>query len=145
MADHIPHITCEHFLKIDKLKEPEHVVIDLRDTIEFDAGHIEGSKNVPRRELHDILPNVIPEKHTRVIAVIGPTHGSEIDSVYEDIKALGYEKVEFLAGGFDKYCEIANIEAPDEGELTPEEMGFTGDELEDEGADPDHEENEPLL
>jgi hypothetical protein len=24
-------------------------------------------------------------------------------------------------------------------------MGFTGDELEDEGADPDHEENEPLL
>lgn len=145
MAEGIPHITCEHFLKLDKLKEPEHVVIDLRDNLEYDAGHIEGSRNVPRREIDSILPNVVPEKHSRVIAVIGPTQESEIEDVYEEITSLGYGRVEFLAGGFDKYCEIAEIEAPDAGELTPEEEGFVGDDIGDDDADPDHLENEPLL
>jgi rhodanese-related sulfurtransferase len=144
--EHVPHVTCEHLLKLElagaKNKEKEHVVLDLRDTIEFESGHIEGSLNIPRNELAVNIESVVPEKKSRVIVVVGPTHEEDIETIHEELKGLGYPSVEFLAGGFDKYCEIAQIEVEGLDEATPEEAGAVGDELTE--IDPEGQDNEPI-
>lgn len=146
-AEKIPHITCEHLQKIKSEGGPDHSVVDLRDPIEFDAGHIEGSHNVPRRELKENIENVVPHKSRKVVVVVGPTQGSEIEHIHEELAAMGYEEIEFLSGGFDRWCEIS-LPSVDEvlGEETPEEAGAVREEDAGdgyEGEDPE-EENEPL-
>jgi rhodanese-related sulfurtransferase len=142
----IPHVTCEHLLKLEvdgsKNKEKEHVVLDLRDTIEFESGHIEGSVNIPRKELEDNIHTLIPDKKSRVIVIVGPTHEEEIEAIHEELKGMGYGSLEFLAGGFDKYCEIAEIDVAGLDESTPEEAGAVGDELTE--IDPEGHDNEPI-
>lgn len=140
----ILHITCEHLQTLHARKEKQHVIVDLRDTLEFESGHIEGSVNVPRKELETNLENVLPRKDKKVVVIVGPTHESEIGEINATIQKLGYSDVEFLAGGFDRWCEIAAIEIePDLTAATPEEKGFVGDELAE--IDPESKDNEPLL
>ena len=136
----IPHITCEHFLKLQQAVEKEHVVLDIRDHADFETGHISGSLHIPHSELNTNIHSLIPEKNKKVIVIVGPTQEPEIEKVHAELGSLGYTNIEFLAGGFDKYCDIAPVEI--EPELltgTPEERGFTGDEL----ADIDPKDNEP--
>ncbi|MFH1047161.1 MAG: rhodanese-like domain-containing protein [Patescibacteria group bacterium] len=147
-------ITCEHLQKIREEGGPDHAIVDLRDTIEFDAAHIEGSYNVPRRELKANIENVVPHKSHRVIVIVGPMHEAEIEFIREELLEIGYEQVEFLAGGFDKWCEISMPSVDDvlDEPLLPEELPG-GESLEEddvvsddsyEGHDPE-EENEPLM
>lgn len=139
----VPHITCEHLRTLSNKGQHEHVVIDLRDPLEFESGHIKGSLNVPRKELETNIANVIPETGKRVIVVVGPTQEEEIETVHQALGRLGYGKVEFLAGGFDAWCEIAPLDVDELGEdTTPEEEGFTGEELS--HIDPEESDNEPL-
>lgn len=144
MSQEIPHITCEHLSSLRKGDEKEHVVLDLRDRIDFESGHIKGSLNIPLKELATNVENVIPEKSKRVVVVVGPTETHDIESVYDSLSRLGYTEVEFLAGGFDRWCEIAPLDIDDLlGDSTPEERGFTGDGLS--HLDPEEHDNEPLL
>lgn len=144
--ERIPHVTCEHLLKLEvqgkKAKEKEHIVLDLRDTIEFESGHIEGSVNIPRKELDTNIHAVIPEKESRVIVIVGPTHEEEIEKIHDELTELGYKSVEFLAGGFDKWCEIAAIDLEADEAIPEESAAATGDELTD--IDPESHDNEPL-
>lgn len=138
----IPHITCEHLLSL-RGDEMEHVVVDLRDFNEYEAGHIKGAMSIPRRELTDNIPNVVKDRGHKVVVIIGPTQQPDIETIHEELSGLGYTNVEFLAGGFDRWCEISPLEVePDLIELTDEEEGFVGDELTD--IDPEKNENEPL-
>ena len=141
----VRHITCEHLLRLKDGEQDKagraHVVLDLRDPLEFESGHIEGSVNVPRKELESNITNVVPLLTPRVIVVVGPTNEQELQQIHDALEHLGYPSVEFLAGGFDKWCEIAAIDKPDENE-TPEEEGFTGDVMTD--IDPEAQDNEPL-
>jgi rhodanese-related sulfurtransferase len=140
----IKHVTCEHLLELEAKPEREHVVLDLRDFAEFEAGHIKDSHSLPKKELATNVENVVPEKDSRVIVVVGPTQESEIEGIHETLAGLGYQNVEFLSGGFDRYCEIAPIEIePDLTVQTPEEQGFKGDDLA--HIDPEENEGDPLL
>lgn len=143
----VPHITCEHLRDLKEKKAErtkEHVVLDLRDSLEFESGHIKGSINIPQKELESNIGTLIPDKGARVIVIIGPTQEQEIEEIHIKLVGLGYKEVEFLAGGFDKWCEIASIELEsDLLEQTPEEKGFVGEELTD--IDPEDEESEPLF
>ncbi len=139
----LPHITCEHLLGLRE-SDLEHVVLDVRDQADFDVGHITGSVHVPRHELAENVENVIADKSRKVVVVVGPTQEAEIEKVHETLAGLGYKNVEFLAGGFDRWCEIAPVEIePDLTDLTPEEEGFTGDRLSD--IDPEKADNEPMM
>lgn len=147
----IPHITCEHLQKIKQEQGPDHTIIDLRDPLEYDAGHIENSHNIPRKELGNNIENVVPHKSHRVVVIVGATHESEIERIYEELREKGYESIEFLSGGFDRWCEISPPEV-EEGlsEATPEELGVGVTEGEAgetdyyEGEDPE-EESVPLM
>lgn len=142
----LPHITCEHLLKLHGHEKKEHVVVDLRDQLEFESGHIKESVNVPKKELATNIENIIPDKDKRVIAIVGPTQETDLKAIHETLASLGYKNVEFLAGGFDEWCEIAPLEIePDLLEATPEEQGFTGHEPGEEPLDPHVEEDEPIL
>ncbi len=142
----ISHITCEHLSTLEKKGAKQHVVVDLRDVGEFEAGHIKDSVNVPRHELETNLHTVVPDKDKKVVVIVGPTHTEEIEKIHHELKKLGYLDVEFLAGGFDSWCEIAPIELePDITEQTPEEQGFTGRSLEDEEADPTDAQSDPMM
>lgn len=143
MSQEIPHITCEHLSALRKDDEKEHVVLDLRERLDFESGHIKGSVHVPYKELETNVENVLPEKKKRVVVVVGPTDEHDIESVHERLTKIGYTEIEFLAGGFDKWCEIAPLDIDDLlGETTPEEQGFTGEDLT--NIDPEESDNEPL-
>ncbi len=134
-------ITCEHLLKL-RDNELEHLVVDVRDEADFETGHIAGSLHVPHRELETNIVNLVTDKDKKVVVVVGPTQESEIDEIHAALSSLGYKNVEFLAGGFDRWCEIAPLEIePDLVEQTPEERGFTGEELS--HIDPEEGDNEP--
>ncbi|MBN1585093.1 hypothetical protein JW899_01865 [Candidatus Uhrbacteria bacterium] len=138
----IPHITCEHLQSL-KDGDMEHVVVDLRDFNEYESGHIRGAKSCPRRELADNIETVVPDRKHKVVVIIGPVHEPEIESIHRELREMGYENIEFLAGGFDRWCEIAPMEIePELLEMTPEEEGFVGDELTD--VDPEKSNDEPM-
>jgi len=139
----VPHITCEHLQTLSKKGQHEHVIVDLRAPLAFESGHIKGSLNVPRKELETNIANLVPETGKRVIVVVGATHEDDIEAIHQTLGKLGYDKVEFLAGGFDAWCEIAPLDVNElAGEETPEEEGFTGEELS--HIDPEESDNEPL-
>ncbi len=142
----VPHITCEHLLKLHGAEKREHVILDLRDRLEFEAGHIKDSLNIPKRELETNIENLLPHKDKRVIVIVGPTGEADIASIHASLDTLGYRNVEFLAGGFDQWCEIAPLEIePDLLDATPEEQGFTGHEPGEEDLDPHAEEDQPIM
>lgn len=140
----LPHITCEHLLDLHGKDKREHVVVDVRERADFEAGHIKDSLNVPRKELESNIENLMPDKGKRIVVIVGPTQEEDMHEVHDTLKDLGYGSVEFLAGGIDRFCEIAPIEI-EEGllETTPEERGFTGDEATE--IDPESHDNEPLF
>ncbi len=142
----IPHITCEHFLALHGQEERQHVVVDLRDRIEFEAGHIKNSVNVPHKELETNIENLIADKSKKVIVIVGPTQEEEIHTIHDILDELGYKNVEFLAGGIDRFCELAPLEIEEELlEMTPEERGGSNVGDEDAQIDPEASDNEPLF
>jgi len=136
-------ITCEHLLKLRK-DDLEHLVVDIRDAADFDTGHIAGSLHIPHRELATNIGNLVGDKEKKVVVVFGPMQEAEVESIHGKLSGLGYKNVEFLTGGFDRWCEIAPLEIePDLTEETPEERGFVGEELS--HIDPEEGDNEPLF
>jgi|SRR3989338_11154410 len=141
----ISRITCEHLSTLERKGAKEHVVVDLRDVLEFEAGHIKDSLNVPHRELADNIANLLPDKDKKVVVIVGPTQEKDIEQVHATLKGLGYHDVEFLSGGFDAWCEIAPIILePEITEQTPEEQGFRG-VSEDAEMDPNDKQSDPMM
>ena len=141
----IPHVTCEHLYELHTAPDDKmHVVIDLRDRVEYEAGHIKDSVNIPRKELETNVENILPEKSKKVIVVAGPTQEGDVHEIQDILNELGYSRVEFLNGGFDRWCEIAPMEI-EEGllEMTPEEEGVIGRAGERDDEDP-READEPM-
>ena len=140
----IPHITCEHFLSLHEAEQKAHVVVDLRDHVEFEAGHIKDSVNVPHKELETNIENLVADKSKKVVVIVGPTQEEEIHIIHDILDELGYKDVEFLAGGIDRFCEIAPLEIEEElFETTPEERGGGNVGDEDAQIDPESHDNEP--
>ncbi len=106
----LPAISCRD-LRILQEKEKKHVLIDVRDAAEYEAGHVEESIHVPLKELESNIDSVVPEKDEYVI-VIGEERGLAPET-YEALKTKGYSNVEFLLGGFDEWCKPATPDISD--------------------------------
>lgn len=141
----LPAISCRD-LRILQDREKKHVLIDVRDAADYEAGHVEGSIHVPLKELEANIDAVVPEKGEYVI-VIGEERGLAPET-YEALKAKGYANVEFLLGGFDEWCKPATPDISDlveDAEMQKDisEEGHAHDEDKDEveqGSD-----DEPLM
>jgi molybdopterin/thiamine biosynthesis adenylyltransferase/rhodanese-related sulfurtransferase len=74
------------------------VLIDVRETEEFAAGHIPGAKHVPRGYLESRIEGAVPDrsKHLILYCASGNRSAYAARTLVED---LGYEHVESMRGG----------------------------------------------
>lgn len=135
-------------MELRKIQESgkKHVLIDVRDEADYEAGHVEGSIHVPLRELETNIDGVVPDKGEYVI-VIGEERGLAPET-YEHLKNKGYSNVEFLLGGFDEWCKPAEPNIDDLKEDAEMEKGIAENRSE-HGEDQDDVEqgtqDEPLM
>jgi rhodanese-related sulfurtransferase len=141
----LPTVSCQELRKL-KDKEKKHVIIDVRDLADYEAGHVEDSLHVPLKELESNIDAVVPDKDEYVI-VIGEERGLA-PQTYASLQEKGYSNVEFLLGGFDEWCKPAT---PDIAELVEDaelDKGM-GEDTREHGEDKDDVEqgsdDEPLV
>jgi molybdopterin/thiamine biosynthesis adenylyltransferase/rhodanese-related sulfurtransferase len=75
------------------------VVIDVRETDEWSAGHIPGAKHVPKSHLESRIEGAAPDRSQHVILYCASGNRSAwaARTLMED---LGYERVESMTGGY---------------------------------------------
>ncbi len=73
------------------------VVVDVSDAVEFAAGHIVGSKNLPVAELETKLEGAVKNKALPIILVCST--GARASRQVAVAKKLGYGNVQAMAGG----------------------------------------------
>jgi sulfur-carrier protein adenylyltransferase/sulfurtransferase len=77
---------------------PGFVLVDVRETDEWDAGHLPGARHVPRGHLESRIEGAAPDRSQRVVLYCASGNRSALAArtLRED---LGYEHVESLTGG----------------------------------------------
>jgi rhodanese-related sulfurtransferase len=82
------------------------VVVDVSESDEFAAGHINGARNIPMNQLEQRLPEVVKNKAVPLILVCA--NGARAQRCLSKAKSLGYEKAVVLGGGLRAWKE-ANL------------------------------------
>ena len=94
------------------------VLLDVRGLDEWERGHLKGSVHIPRGELEYQAELAIPDKSREVIVICAGGVRSLLAG--ETLKAMGYEKVISMDGGYGDW-EDAHL--PAEIPPPPEETG----------------------
>jgi rhodanese-related sulfurtransferase len=78
-------------------------VIDVRDKVEFDKGHVLNARNVPLAELEGRLREM--EKLKRKPLIVCCDKGSRSGGAVATLRKAGHENAVNLAGGLDAWRE----------------------------------------
>src|SRR5919205_53740 len=73
-------------------------IVDVRETHEFDAGHLPGARHVPRGHLESRIEGAVPDRSQRVILYCATGSRSAL-AAHTLHELLGYEHVESMRGG----------------------------------------------
>jgi molybdopterin/thiamine biosynthesis adenylyltransferase/rhodanese-related sulfurtransferase len=75
------------------------VIVDVRETDEWDAGHVPGARHVPRGHLESRVEGAAPDRSQRVILYCASGNRSALaaKTLRDD---LGYQHVESMTGGY---------------------------------------------
>ncbi len=113
----IPEMTVQEVHEyIEEGKNP--VLLDVRGLDEWERGHLKGSVHIPRGELEYKAEEAMPDKSREVIVICAGGVRSLLAG--ETLKALGYENVISMDGGYGDW-EDAHL--PAEIPPPPEETG----------------------
>ncbi len=95
------------------------VLVDVRESTEWDAGHIPGAKHVPRGYLESRIEGVAPDRSQHVVLYCASGQRSALAAkTLKDL--LGYERVESMTGGITLWKDRGyEVEVPKS--LTPEQ------------------------
>src|SRR3954452_18352994 len=74
------------------------VVVDVRETDEWDAGHVPGARHVPRGHLESRIEGAAPDRSQRVVLYCASGNRSAL-AAHTLREMLGYENVESMTGG----------------------------------------------
>ena len=74
------------------------VVIDVRESDEFESGHLPGAKHVPRGFLESRIEGAVPDRSRRVVLYCASGNRSAL-AAHTLKELLGYEHVESMTGG----------------------------------------------
>lgn len=91
-------ITCEEYKKA-KAEGPDHVILDVREPAEWEAGHMEGAVHIPRGLLEFKIEEAIPEKDKMIILCCAK--GSRAALAGQTLKQMGYTNLKVLEGGYN--------------------------------------------
>ena len=88
------------------------VLIDVRESEEWDAGHIPGAKHVPRGYLESRIEGAVPDRSQRVVLYCASGNRSALAAhTLKDM--LGYENVESMTGGITLWKDRGyDVEVP---------------------------------
>src|SRR5215218_1924578 len=88
------------------------VLIDVRESDEWDAGHIPGAKHVPRGYLESRIEGAVPDRSQRVVLYCASGNRSALAAhTLRDL--LGYEHVESMTGGITLWKDRGyDVEVP---------------------------------
>lgn len=100
--ENTPKISCDEYKKMQS-EGVAHVLLDVREDDEWDAGHIEGAVHIPRGFLEFKVEEAIPEKSS--VIVICCARGGRAALAGQTLKEMGYTDVRYLEGGYSGYCE----------------------------------------
>lgn len=94
----------EYDISLDELKLKQSkgaVIVDVRNSREYNENHIDGSINVPEYELDRNFEKIINDKNKDIVVYC--TSGSRSEKAYKKLKKLGFVNVYNLYGGLDNY------------------------------------------
>jgi rhodanese-related sulfurtransferase len=97
----IQEISCEEYRQLRDMAT-DHVLIDVREQNDWDAGHIEGAVHVPLGELEARIAEVVPDKKTLVI--MHCQRGGRGAKACDKLEQMGYENVKNIKGGYEQFC-----------------------------------------
>lgn len=98
----VPSISCEEYISL-RGSGAEHVLIDVREQDEWDAGHIENAIHIPRGFLEFKIADSVPEKSKLV--VVQCASGGRSALCAQTLQKMGYTNVKNLEGGYTAYCQ----------------------------------------
>ena len=78
------------------LNHPEVQFIDIREQYEYDAGHIVGITLLPMSQIQNRMGEIPKDK----TVIISCQTGIRSDQVVQYLRAIGYNNVHNMAGGF---------------------------------------------
>ena len=82
------------------------VLVDVRDTAEFAAGHATGARNVPFDQLEQKLATTVKNKSVPLLLMCAT--GTRAGRALATAKKLGYEQAQVVSGGLKSWKE-ANL------------------------------------
>ena len=82
----------------------EHIILDVREQDEFDAGHIPGAILIPYESITEKAPEMLPDKDALILVYCRSGRRSKIAS--EALAFLGYTNVKEFGGIIDWKYEI---------------------------------------
>ena len=87
----------------DHLKNSQPILLDVRGLDEWERGHLQGAIHIPRGELEARIEGVVPDKSREVVVYCAGGVRSLL--ACETLKALGYDRVSSMAGGFGDWAD----------------------------------------
>ena len=88
------------------------VLIDVRESEEWDAGHIPGAKHVPRGYLESRIEGAVPDRSQRIVLYCASGNRSAL-AAHTLQELLGYENVESMTGGITLWKDRGyDVEVP---------------------------------
>src|SRR3954471_5388695 len=87
-------------------------LVDVRETEEWDAGHLPGAKHVPRGHLESRIEGAAPDRSQRVVLYCASGNRSALAARTLE-QELGYEHVESMTGGYTLWKDRGyDVEVP---------------------------------
>ncbi len=142
VAHDLPTISCRELRKIQDSKKP-HLIVDIRDVADYEAGHVEQSVHIPFKELEANVESLAHDRNEPVVVI-----GEKPDQAAETFKhftADGFKHVTFLLGGFDEWCKPAAPDISDVLEEIKEDEEFLSETKHHEEDVKESEDADPLL
>jgi len=91
-------LTKDYFVALNEVNNPDFVLIDIRNSYDYDNGHIENAINIHTPELlSDNSTNIFKEiKNNNDFAVLYGNNPTEANSAFMLLYQLGYDNVKIL-------------------------------------------------
>lgn len=90
---------------VDSLLSSGAIALDIRDSEEHDAGHIEGSLNISRGKLEMIVESKIPDLTTTVLCYCNAINRGALSA--DTLRSMGYINAKYINGGLIAYKALS--------------------------------------